>query len=148
MKFELQNILPVYLGILHTLYRREPPVKLPVMSSKAFFSVLDFVLLRVKMQRDKANNLAAILPLRNSTALRQTEATRTSPLIFDYLSVLLQLITPTIRPVDTLLLTVSEKRQIERITDIMAFGLSVFAILETTGLAMNLCISLGFLKWC
>ena len=100
------------------------------------------------MQRDKANNLAAILPLRNSTALRQTEATRTSPLIFDYLSVLLQLITPTIRPVDTLLLTVSEKRQIERITDIMAFGLSVFAILETMGLAMNLCISLGFLKWC
>ena len=148
MKFELQNILPVYLGILHTLYRREPPVKLPVMSSKAFFSVLDFVLLRVKMQRDKANNLAAILPLRNSTALRQTEATRTSPLLFDYLSVLLQLITPTIRPVDTLLLTVSEKRQIERITDIMAFGLSVFAILETTGLAMNLCISLGFPKWC
>lgn len=148
MKFELQNILPVYLGILHTLYRREPPVKLPILSSKAFFSVLHFVLLRVKMQRDKANNLAAILPLRNSTALRQTEATRTSPLIFDYLSVLLQLITPTIRPVDTLLLTVSEKRQIERITEIMAFGLSVFAILETTGLAMNLYISLGFLKWC
>ena len=122
-------------------------MKLPVMSSKAFFSVLDFVLLRVKMQRDKANNLAAILPLRNSTALRQTEATRTSPLLFDYLSVLLQLITPTIRPVDTLLLTVSEKRQIERITEIMAFGLSVFAILETMGLAMNLCISLGFPKW-
>ena len=92
------------------------------------------------MQRDKANNLAAILPLRNSTALRQTEATRTSPLIFDYLSVLLRLITPTIRPVDTLLLTVSEKRQIERITEIMAFGLHAFSILETTGLAMNPCI--------
>ena len=73
------------------------------------------------MQRDKANNLAAVNPLRSSTALRQTEATRTLPLILDYLSVLLCLITPTIRPVDTLLMTLSEKRQIERITELMAF---------------------------
>ena len=73
------------------------------------------------MQRDKANNLAAVKPLRGSTALRQTEATRTLPLILDYLPVLLCLITPTIRPVDTLLMTLSEKRQIERITELMAF---------------------------
>lgn len=83
------------------------------------------------MQRDKANNLAAIQPLHYSMALRNTEATRSSPLIFDYLSVILRLITPTIRPVDTLLLTISEKQQIQRITNLMAFERRAFVIVET-----------------
>lgn len=83
------------------------------------------------MQRDKANNLAAIQPLHYSMALRNTEATRPSPLIFDYLSVILRLITPTIRPVDTLLLTISEKQQIQRITNLMAFERGAFVIVET-----------------
>lgn len=42
------------------------------------------------------------------------------PLILEYLSPLLKLITPTIRPVDTLLMTNAEKREVSRIALLMA----------------------------
>lgn len=48
------------------------------------------------------------------------EGCRIMPLILEYLSPLLKLITPTIRPVDTLLMTNAEKREVSRIALLMA----------------------------
>ena len=48
------------------------------------------------------------------------EGCRMMPLILEYLSPLLQLITPSIRPVDTLLMTNAEKREVARIAFLMA----------------------------
>ena len=89
----------------------------------------------------------AIEPLRYSVVLRHTESTRMKPLILEYLSVLLRQITPSIRPVDTLLLTMTEKRQIAHIVDIMAFLSHSYVTLEIMGYRMNLCRTLVFQKW-
>lgn len=39
MHFNLQKMLPAYLGIIHTLYRREAPAKLGRVSTKAGVNV-------------------------------------------------------------------------------------------------------------
>ena len=64
--------------------------------------------------------------MKYSYALRYTEGCRIMPLILEYLSPLLKLITPTIRPVDTLLMTNAEKREVSRIALLMACVRSIF----------------------
>lgn len=66
------------------------------------------------------NNRLEITQLKYSSALRYMEGCRIMPLILEYLSPLLKLITPTIRPVDTLLMTNAEKREVSRIALLMA----------------------------
>lgn len=70
--------------------------------------------------RQRNANRAEITSLKYSRALREMEGCRIMPLILEYLSPLLQLITPSIRPVDTLLMTNAEKREVARIALLMA----------------------------
>ena len=72
------------------------------------------------MRRNRKANIDSINSIKYSPALRLTEGTRSQPLILEYLSALLTAITPSLRPVDTLLMTISEKMQLKRIISLMA----------------------------
>lgn len=43
MNFNLQRVLPAFLGIIHVLYRREMPAKLGHVSTKAGINVISGV---------------------------------------------------------------------------------------------------------
>lgn len=77
-------------------------------------------LVNPQLYRQRTANRAEIVSLKYSRALREMEGCRMMPLILEYLSPLLQLITPSIRPVDTLLMTNAEKREVARIAFLMA----------------------------
>lgn len=62
----------------------------------------------------------ALKGIRFSRGMCISEGTRSLPLIVENVSPLLHVITPTIRPVETLLLTITEKLQIQHIVEIMA----------------------------
>ena len=62
----------------------------------------------------------ALKGIRFSRGMCISEGTRSLPLIVEYVSQLLHVITPTIRQVETLLLTITEKLQIQHIVEIMA----------------------------
>ena len=62
----------------------------------------------------------ALKGIRFSRGMCVAEGTRSLPLVLEYVSPLLRVITPTIRPVETLLLTITEKLQIQHIVEIMA----------------------------
>ena len=119
--YSLQHILPTYLCVIHSLYRREKPAKLKHVSTKASYSVwIRFDSDLQVYQRVQANQ-SQLMALKNSKTLRASEGCRTSPLVLEYLSPLLQQITPTIRPVDSLLLTSKEKQELTRITQTMMY---------------------------
>lgn len=72
------------------------------------------------MRRSSKHNNEALKAIRSSRGMSMAEGTRSRSLVLEYLSPLLRVITPTIRPVETLLLTVAEKLQIQHIVEIMA----------------------------
>ena len=125
MNFSLQNALPAMIGIIHLLYRREKPAKLKRIFPRAM-SEVRFIFLFIhsfahsKMRRQRKANLEAISLIKYSPALRCTEGTRSHSIILEYFSPLLSLITPSIRPVETLLMTITEKLQVKRIVSLMA----------------------------
>ena len=77
-------------------------------------------LVNTQLYRQRTANRTEIVSLKYSRALREMEGCRMMPLILEYLSPLLHLITPSIRPVDTLLMTNAEKREVARIAFLMA----------------------------
>ena len=113
--YSLQNVLPAYLCVIHSLYRREKPAKIKHVNAKAGYLTYQ----RIQQNRQM------ISPLKNSKALRMAEGCRGGNIVLDYLSPLMQVITPTIRPVDSLLLTSREKQELARITKTMMYDLII-----------------------
>ena len=129
MNFSLQNVLPAMIGVIHLLYRREKPAKLKRVFPRAmnevrfdcyYYLLFIYLFTHSQMRRQRKTNLEAITLIKFSPALRCTEGTRSHSIILEYLSPLLSLITPSIRPVETLLMTITEKLQVKRIISLMA----------------------------
>ena len=73
------------------------------------------------MHQRRIHNQEELTIIQESKALRSCEGLRHTPLVLEYLSPLLSCITPTIRPVDSLLLTTKEKRELAHITELMMY---------------------------
>ncbi|KAK8805971.1 hypothetical protein WA171_007057 [Blastocystis sp. BT1] len=127
--FAIQRTLPTYLGIIHILYRRERPAQLKPVYPRA----------GSELRRMSRQYKDALKGIRFSRGMCISEGTRSLPLIVEYVSPLLHVITPTIRPVETLLLTITEKLQIQHIVEIMAeYGVSYESSQKTGMLTIGL----------
>ena len=81
------------------------------------------------MHQRRIHNQEELTIIQESKALRSCEGLRHTPLVLEYLSPLLSCITPTIRPVDSLLLTTKEKRELAHITELMMYRFFLFIMI-------------------
>lgn len=81
------------------------------------------------MHQRRIHNQEEIAMIQESKALRSCEGLRHTPLVLEYLTPLLSCITPTIRPVDSLLLTTKEKRELAHITELMMYEYFLYILI-------------------